>query len=75
MTKYIDAEKLKRDLIDNRSFFPAIVARAIEDMPAADVVSKVEYDDLYTKYCELARLLNDECPKIMDMVKTLKNEN
>lgn len=39
MDKYISAEKLKRDLIDNRSFFPAIVARAIEDMPAADVVS------------------------------------
>lgn len=39
MVKYIDAEALKRDLIDNRSFFPAIVARAIEEAPACDVVS------------------------------------
>lgn len=38
MAKYIDAEQLKRDLIDNRNFFPAIVAMAIEDAPAADVV-------------------------------------
>ena len=35
---YIDAESLKRKLIDEKSFYPAIVARALEEMPAADVV-------------------------------------
>lgn len=37
MKKYIDAEAFKRKLIDEKSFFPAIVARALEEMPAADV--------------------------------------
>ena len=44
MSKYIDAEALKRDLIDNRSFFPAIVARAIEDAPAVDAVRICEVE-------------------------------
>lgn len=45
MAKYIDAEALKRDLIDNRGFFPAIVAKAIEDAPAVDVVQVVKCKD------------------------------
>ncbi len=36
--EYIEREALKRDLIDNRSFYPAIVKNAIEEAPAADVV-------------------------------------
>lgn len=36
--EYISREALKRDLIDHRNFYPAIVKAAIEDVPAADVV-------------------------------------
>lgn len=38
MKKYIDAEAFKRKLIDEKNFFPAMVARALEEMPDADVV-------------------------------------
>ena len=38
MARYIDAEAFKRKLIDEKSFFPTIVARALEEMPTADVV-------------------------------------
>ena len=34
---YIDSEAFKRKLIDEKGFFPAIVARALEEMPDADV--------------------------------------
>lgn len=34
MQKIIDADALKRDLIDNYSFYPAIVKNAIEKAPA-----------------------------------------
>ena len=44
--EYIDREALKRDLIDNRSFFPVIVKRAIETAPAADVVPRAEVERL-----------------------------
>lgn len=37
MIEYIDKEKLIRDLIDDRSFYPAIVKNAIESQ---DVVNK-----------------------------------
>lgn len=39
--EYIEREALKRDLIDNRSFYPVIVKHAIEDAPAADVAPVV----------------------------------
>jgi rubrerythrin len=39
--EYIDREALKRDLIDNRGFYPSIVKAAIENAPAADVVKVV----------------------------------
>lgn len=45
MPKYIDSEALKRDLIDNRNFYPAIVANAIEHAPACDVVEVVRCKD------------------------------
>ena len=38
MARYIDADALKRKLIDEKNFYPAIVARALEEMPIADVV-------------------------------------
>lgn len=38
MDKFVNAEAFKRKLIDEKNFFPAIVARALEEMPAADVV-------------------------------------
>lgn len=41
MDKFINAEAFKRKLIDEKNFYPAIVARALEEMPAADVVEVV----------------------------------
>lgn len=49
MPKYIDSEALKRDLIDNRNFYPAIVANAIEHAPACDVVEVVRCKDCKKK--------------------------
>lgn len=46
MERYIDADKLTRDLIDNRSFYPAIVKSAIENAPTEDVVPRSEYEKL-----------------------------
>ena len=46
MSRYIDAEALTRDLIDNRSFYPAIVKRAIENAPTVDVVPRSEVEEL-----------------------------
>ena len=37
MARYIDAEAFKKRLIE-KGFYPAIVARALEEMPSADVV-------------------------------------
>ena len=42
---YINKEAFKRKLIDEKSFFPAIVARALEEMPTADVVEVVRCKD------------------------------
>ena len=39
--EYIEREALKRDLIDNRNFYPSIVKNAIETAPTADVVEVV----------------------------------
>lgn len=56
MPNYIDKDKLIRDLIDNRNFYPVIVKNAIENAPTEDVVprSKVETiideRDRYKKY-------------------------
>lgn len=40
MPKYIDKDKLIRDLIDNKSFYPAIVKNAIENAPVENVALK-----------------------------------
>ena len=58
MAEYIDLEAFKRKLIDEKSFFPAIVARALHEMPAADVVEVKhgewivvkEYNDYRMRY-------------------------
>ena len=44
MPEYIDKEKLIRDLIDNRNFYPAIVKKAIENAPTEDVVPRSEVE-------------------------------
>jgi hypothetical protein len=54
--EYIDREALKRDLIDNRGFYPSIVKAAIENAPTADVVEEVhgEWIDKPTgRYCHI----------------------
>lgn len=43
--EYIEREAFKRKLIDEKSFFPAIVASALKEMPAADVVEVVRCRD------------------------------
>ena len=42
--RYIDADKLKRDLIDNRCFYPTIIKNAIENAPTEDVVPRAEVE-------------------------------
>ena len=41
--RYIDAEKLIRDLID-KGFYPALVKSAIENAPTEDVVPRSELE-------------------------------
>lgn len=38
MSRYIDEDALKDDLVHNRCFYPAIVDSAIRNTPTADVV-------------------------------------
>ena len=59
MPRYIDAEKLKRDLIDNRNFYPAIVKRAIENAPTEDVVPRSEVERLQAQKDDLEILVKD----------------
>ena len=47
MPEYIDKEKLIRDLIDNRSFYPAIVKNAIENAPTENVVPRSEVEKIF----------------------------
>lgn len=45
MARYIDADALKRKLVAEKHFYPAIVARAIDETPTADVVEVVRCKD------------------------------
>jgi hypothetical protein len=38
--RLIDADKLTKDLIENKSFYPAIVKRAIEEAPTVQVIGE-----------------------------------
>ncbi len=58
MARYIDVEAFKRKLIDEKSFFPAIVARALDEMPAADVVPRAEL--AVTSFQQAAKIDNLE---------------
>ena len=49
MARYIDVEAFKQKLIDEKSFFPAIVARALDEMPTADVVLKSEVEKIFAE--------------------------
>ena len=72
MPEYIDKEKLIRDLIDNRSFYPAIVKSAIENAPTEDVVEVVR-----CKYCIHKKEPIGNCPKDViwcDKLYTLVHE-
>ena len=44
--RLIDADALKRDLIDNYNFFPAIVNRAIINAPTIDPKNKGKWNIL-----------------------------
>ena len=50
MAEYIDLEAFKHKLIDEKKFFPAIVARALHEMPAADVVEVKHGYWYFTEY-------------------------
>lgn len=58
MKKHIEVEAFRRKLIDEKGFYPSIVARALDEMPAADIERVVrckecnkfmEYSDEYKK--------------------------
>lgn len=51
---YIEIDEFKRKLIDEKNFFPAIVARALDEMPPADVVPRAEVERLSKELNELA---------------------
>lgn len=72
MPKYIDKDKLIRDLIDNRSFYPAIVKSAIENAPTADVVlrSEVEYYIKIMFEAELAKAKQEAYEEIESYMLT-----
>ena len=52
MSRYIDADEFKKDLI-HLGFFPALVARALEKAPTADVVEVVRCKNCryWKEYC------------------------
>ena len=60
MTNYIDKDKLIRDLIDNRNFYPAIVKNAIEHAPTEDVVPRSEVEKWYAEYHKVKEDLKQE---------------
>ena len=39
--RLIDADKLTKDLIENKSFYPAIVKNAIENMMADEILKEL----------------------------------
>ena len=49
MSRYIDADKYKKDLIQ-LGFLPALVARALDNQPTADVVEVVRCKDCQHRY-------------------------
>ena len=57
MAEYIEREALKRDLIDNRGFYPSIVKAAIENAPTADVVEVVRCRDCVYMVKHLGKVL------------------
>lgn len=59
MDKYIKAEALKRKLIDEKHLFPVFIRRALEEMPAADVVEVVRCKDC--KHATFYSCKNDSC--------------
>ena len=63
MKKYIDAEEFKRILIDDKSFYPAIVKNVLENMPAADVKEVVRCKD-----CDVPHNKWTGCPKLGGLV-------
>ncbi len=82
MPEYIDKEKLIRDLIDNRSFYPVIVKKAIENAPTEDVVPRSEVEQLQRNleqcengYRQQIHILQckhkDEVEKIFEEIKKI----
>lgn len=87
MPKYADVDKLL-DYLDAKAFAAlqlcdggsarnAYLAAmdAVAHSEIVDAVSKAAYDDLYAKYCELARLTNEEFPKLMKVLREFNSEN
>lgn len=55
--RLIDADELTKDLIENKSFYPAIVKRAIENAPTEDVVLRAEVEELKKENEDLRNVL------------------
>ena len=64
MDKYIGAEAFKKRLIV-KGFYPAIVARTLEEMPAADVVERSSFEQVSQKYLKFQQKhLNGELVEV-----------
>ena len=70
MEKYINVETFKKKLIDEKSFFPAIVARALEEMPTADVVEVIRCKDC--EYYENGKDYAPYCNNVMNLFEEMK---
>lgn len=69
MDKHIDAEAFKKRLIV-KGFYPAIVARTLEEMPAADVVERSSFEQVSQKYLKFQQKhLNGELVEVVRCVE------
>ena len=64
MANYIDKDKLIRDLIDNRSFYPAIVKNAIENAPVITINEDYAIQcTCYALGCQMAEKIEEKVAK------------
>lgn len=63
MARLIDADALKKDLVENYGFFPALVMRAIDKQPTIDAEPIVRCRD-----CAVPHNKWTGCPKLNGLV-------
>lgn len=76
MDDYISKHDFKRKLIDEKRFFPAIVARTLEELPVADVIPKEflirKEDEAYER--GYAEGKTDAAREIFEQIRQKRNE-